>query len=95
MRPSGVGFGKCACPGFLHAAIGSRRADSIVRFTEAFCAWSVLLQLGEAMTKDLQQQYDEKYQQAVSERDFRKRETLFLECERLRKQLSTPEQQEK
>ncbi len=47
------------------------------------------------MTKDLQQQYDEKYQQAVSERDFRKRETLFLECERLRKQLSTPEQQEK
>ena len=40
---------------------------------------------------DLQQEYDAKIQAAMSERDFRKRETLFLEAERLRKQLSQQE----
>ena len=35
----------------------------------------------------LREQYDAKVQQAMSERDFRKRETLFLEAEDLRRQL--------
>jgi hypothetical protein len=40
---------------------------------------------------DTQQEYDAKIQQAMTERDLRKRETLFLEAERLRKQLQPEE----
>ena len=35
-----------------------------------------------------QTEYDRLIEQATGERDFRKRETLFLEAERLRKQLT-------